>query len=222
MSKSSIKVEVSQNVSFWDDRYVQEKGDNFPSPFAEFCVNNYIKKNAKILELGCGNGRDAFYFSKNEIFVHGLDLSKAAVASCNKRVVETKLEKLLQFSEADIDDFESYFRHGTNIIYSRFSIHSVSEDVENNVLIKAYNLLPQDGFFLIEVRTIFDELFGKGEKISETEYIDDHYRRFIDSAGFINRCLRIGWRLKYFIEDRGLAPYQNEDPIIARFVLQKD
>ena len=33
---------------------------------------------------------------------------------------------------------------------------------------------------MIETRTIYDELFGVGKKISENEYLTDHYRRFVN------------------------------------------
>ena len=207
--------------TFWDDFYSQRKGVDFPSPFAEFCLSNYIQKNSRILELGCGNGRDSFYFSQNETSVLGLDSSKVTVTACNDRIMGTELMERLRFSVADFSEIENYRQHGMNIIYSRFSLHSITEETEDSLLLKAYELLPINGLFLIEVRTIYDELFGQGKKISDREYITDHYRRFIDSSDFLKKCLSIGWKIKYFIEDRGIATYRKEDPIVARFVLMK-
>lgn len=215
------RLESGLNGTFWDEFYAQREGVDFSSPFAEFCLSNYIRKNSRILELGCGNGRDAFCFAQNEICVMALDSSKVAIAACNDRIMGVALSERLQFAVADFSEIERHHTFGMDVIYSRFSLHSVTEQVENSILLKAYELLPSCGLFLIEVRTVFDELFGKGEKIGEREYVTDHYRRFIDSSELLKKCLRIGWKAKYFIEGRGLAPYRNEDPVVARFVLMK-
>jgi len=210
-----------KNGIFWDEYYALKKGVDFPSPFAEFCLGNYIQKNSRVLELGCGNGRDAFYFSQNEISVLGLDSSSVAVTACNDRVMGTELMERLRFSVADFTEIERYYQEGMNIIYSRFSLHSVTEDAESSILLKTYEILPRNGLFLTEVRTILDELFRQGKKIGEKEFVTDHYRRFIESSEFLKKCLSMGWKVKYFTENRGLASYKNEDPTVARFVLMK-
>jgi 2-polyprenyl-3-methyl-5-hydroxy-6-metoxy-1,4-benzoquinol methylase len=65
----------------WDTVY-SEKNKHFirkrESKFADEFIN-YIKKDSKILEIGCGLGHDAL-FLKNEGFnVTGLDVSKVAL-----------------------------------------------------------------------------------------------------------------------------------------------
>ena len=174
-----------------------------------------------MLELGCGNGRDAFYFAQNGIPIVGLDQSDVAITANNARAEDVGLMNLLKFKTADFVEMEKHCLVGTDVLYSRFTIHAITEKTENMVLSKAYELLPGKGLFLIEVRTVNDDLFGKGKQISNNEYVTDHYRRFIDASLFLKKCLNIGWKIKYFIEDHGLAVYKDEDPVVARVVLVK-
>ena len=65
--------------SFWNYFYKKKNSVSSASNFAKFCIKNYIIKNSKLLEIGCGNGRDAFYFCKKSIFVTALDKSKEVI-----------------------------------------------------------------------------------------------------------------------------------------------
>ena len=65
--------------SFWNYFYKKKKTISLASNFAKYCSKNYIKKNNKLIEIGCGNGRDAFYFSKNKISVTAVDKSIEAI-----------------------------------------------------------------------------------------------------------------------------------------------
>ena len=52
---------------YWEEFYNQEKMPFRPSLFSNFVRNNYVKKNDLLIELGCGNGRDAFYFAQSGV-----------------------------------------------------------------------------------------------------------------------------------------------------------
>ena len=56
---------------YWNKYYKQNKFLNSkPSNFSKFCYNKFIKKvkNKNILDIGCGNARDAIFFSKKGFF----------------------------------------------------------------------------------------------------------------------------------------------------------
>lgn len=57
-----------------------EKG---PTPIVENIIHKYnISKNAKVLEIGCGEGRDAIYLHNNGYNIYGTDISQEAVNYC--------------------------------------------------------------------------------------------------------------------------------------------
>ena len=63
---------------YWNTFYSKKKLIKKPSSFA-FEIVKYLDSDKKLLELGCGNGRDSFFFAKNGIHVIALDLSNQVI-----------------------------------------------------------------------------------------------------------------------------------------------
>jgi tRNA G46 methylase TrmB len=63
--------------SFWDRLYQRDNSffGEEPSNFALSCYNKYMEKNnlRKMLELGCGQGRDTLFFASKGIEITALD-----------------------------------------------------------------------------------------------------------------------------------------------------
>ena len=74
---------------------------------------------------------------------------------------------------------------------------------------------------MIEARTIYDDFFGVGKKISKYEYYTDHYRRFIDPSIF-KRKLEKKFKILFFKVDKNFAKFKNEDPKVMRVILKND
>ena len=63
-----------------------------PSSFGLDCYKEFKRNGVKrILELGCGQGRDAIFFASNGIDVVAIDLSQIAVDALSKITVERNL-----------------------------------------------------------------------------------------------------------------------------------
>ena len=59
---------------YWEEYYSVDKNINLePSPFAKYIYNNFLKQTDNIIELGCGTGRDALYFSRNNINIVAIE-----------------------------------------------------------------------------------------------------------------------------------------------------
>lgn len=66
------------NESYWEDFYNQFSPPTNQSSFAEYALKRLKsilpdKKDLRLLDIGCGNGRDTFYFHKNNILAMGID-----------------------------------------------------------------------------------------------------------------------------------------------------
>ena len=76
------------NENFWNKFYKKKLSLNKPSNFALFILKFIKKKHTKIVDVGCGNGRDIFYFKKNKIEFFGIELSKSATKIIKKKIKE--------------------------------------------------------------------------------------------------------------------------------------
>src|SRR5680860_193649 len=83
----------------WQKFYKKNKVTKTPSSFAKFCFDK-IPDGSKIIDVGCGNGRDQEYLSTKGMYVCGVD----------KAVNNT--------SYSDIDNI-------FDVVYSRFFLHAI-------------------------------------------------------------------------------------------------
>jgi len=185
------------------------------STFASFCCENFFKQSKTIVDLGCGNARDAQHFARNHL-VYGLD------QSVDGKVINANKLPSLNLIEQDFvyDDYN--FSNKVDVFYSRFTVHSITEEDQEVLLPKVYNSLDAGGLFCIEVRTTKDPKFGVGKHICDTTYFNDgHTRRFIDSQKFVNTVLPLGFKLLYFNEQDDLSIYKDDNPVLMRIILEK-
>ena len=198
-------------VRYWDEYYKKDAAPSFPSPFAEH-VANKLNTQQDILEIGCGNGRDAKYFSSEGHHVTGLDRSREAIELCKNLYSSEPIE----FFFGTITDIEKTNKKKYDLIYSRFVLHAMSLNEELEMLKISYKLLNKDGQLFIECRSTNDPLSQKGEILSHTERVFGHYRRFIILDEFIQRLVQVGFEVVEAIENIGLAKFGEEDPMVIR------
>ncbi len=193
---------------YWTDFYL--RGHTLePTDFAVFMVKflkQYNSKGKTVIDLGCGNGRDTYYFKKMGLQPIGIDQV-------------TPNDSSMQFVCKDFTKLQPYKK--IDFMYSRFSLHSIKLSAENRVHRFTKNSLRPGGLYFIEVRSTKDELFGKGIKLSDREYEFTHYRRFIEFSELKARLLDNKFSIVYAIEEQGLAKYEKEDATIIRIVAIK-
>ncbi|MDK2562687.1 class I SAM-dependent methyltransferase [Romboutsia sedimentorum] len=201
--------------NYWIDYYKKNKAPKQPSLFAMNIIN-ILQPQKKLLELGCGNGRDSIFFANKGILVTGIDQAESSIRKLNEE--HTDITFLL-------DDFVNtnlFNENNYDYIYSRFSMHSISLEDEKKLLNKAYKSLKNDGKIFIEARSIKDDFYGLGEKIGKNEYIyEKHYRRFIEINETEKYMKEIGYKIELCVEDKGFAVYKNQDPVVIRIIASK-
>ena len=193
--------------SYWKEYYRKNPNPVDPSTFAKFIIG-FMESEKKLIELGCGNGRDSVYFAQQKINVTAIDQIEEEMDYLNKKHSLYNLNfKADDFTNLDDDKKYDY-------IYSRFTLHSVNEKAEKRVFDWITKQLNDEGLFFLEVRSINDPMFEKGEKISESENVTTHYRRYLDFNETIEKLENRGLKIIYKLESQGLAT-------LIRIVAQK-
>lgn len=154
-----------------------------------------------VLELGCGQGRDAMWLASAGHVVYGLDhsrvgLSRAASSAMNDgiplRLLLNDYSEPLPFSEGLFDG-----------VYAHLSLHYFNDQDTQHVLDDIFRVLKPGGVLYFTVRSVADPLHGQGQMLEEDMFCrSGHVRRFFDME-FAERLLA-GWDIK------SLAPYNME------------
>jgi len=207
------------DLAYWNDYYNKNPPISYPSNFAK-SILTYLQHGNHLVDLGCGNGRDSLFFLENGINVFGVDSCQIAIDSLKSI---TGSRKNIEFLCDDFINNSYIYNRKYDYFYSRFTIHSITEDEENILLSNVFNSLNHGGLFFIEVRGIHDEIYGKGEPAGRNAYIyNEHFRRFIVNDELINALVNKGFEVIYNEESRGFAKYVNEDPLIIRIIARKN
>lgn len=206
--------------NYWKNIYSKQSEKEQPSLFAKYVVETIMVKGKNIIELGCGSGRDAIFFANADA------KQVLAVDQCDN-IIELLVQRFqkvdnLNFKCLDftcLDDIGPF-----DIVYSRFTLHSISKEQEENVLRWAYrNLLP-DGKFCIEVRGQKNEIFQVGTPVegeADAFILNDHYRRFIHFETLCEKLKALGFNLEFAKEEKGFAPYKGTDETYIRVIASK-
>ena len=206
-------------TKYWDSYYAKRGAPIPPSSFAIFCNENFFGDHCHVLEFGCGNGRDSFYFSKKH-HVTAIDQSIVAI-NANKQRVSDEGILSVDFIDGRFGEKIVGMPQSVDVVYGRFVLHAMSLEDETQALNYAYKTLKPGGKIFLEFRTDKDELMNKGITVGLNERVTDHYRRFINLDEFLDRLSRIGFTQEYCVEKNGLAKHVDDDPTVARVIATK-
>ena len=132
--------QVYKTDSIWES--------NIPTKEVIDVIKKYnIKKDSKILDLGCGEGRDARYLLDNGYDVMAFDYSRSAINKCNELSNNKYINNFKQF-DLIVDGCEEMY----DFIYSIAVIHMFVLDIHRKKFYDfIYKHLKNDGKCLIIV-----------------------------------------------------------------------
>lgn len=208
------------DLNYWTNFYEKNNHISKPTNFANEIIK-YFKKNKKLdlIELGCGNGRDSIFFSSLDLNVTAVDQVESEINRLNKEHINSNNLKFI------CGDFTKMKRNKTyDVVYTRFTLHSITEQEEKNVVLWSYDKLNKDGLFCIEVRGKKNSLFGKGNPVQghKNAFIyENHYRRFFDFHPFCDNLKKLGFKLLFSKEEKGFAKFNGFDDYFIRIIAIK-
>jgi 2-polyprenyl-3-methyl-5-hydroxy-6-metoxy-1,4-benzoquinol methylase len=114
------------------EQFYRDNPNALGEPTREFVdfFEAYDQSNAKVLDVGCGQGRDALFIARMGHTVHGVDISPTGVADL---LASAQREQL--GVTADVADIRDYSWPGTfDVILIDRTLHKLRADNRNAVL----------------------------------------------------------------------------------------
>ena len=190
--------DASADRHYWEDWYATVAAPAIPSQFAVMIAQHFSGRVDRVLDLGCGNGRDTQLFTAFAQVV-GVDRSANAIRMARQAVPSAS------FKVGSVEHVS-----GGGLLYARFFLHAVEESVEDSLL----DTLEGGWHVALEYRTLADE---SGMKVT-----GPHYRRYIDTDRLVQKFEGVGFRVEYRIEGRGMARWGADDAHVGRLILVRE
>ncbi|MEJ2267898.1 MAG: class I SAM-dependent methyltransferase [Nanoarchaeota archaeon] len=150
----------------WDDIEIIKRELNF---FLEFI------KGKKILDIGCGHGRDCKYFSEKGFETIGIDLSE------NFLKIAKKKSPLSKFAKMDMRKL-NFPKESFDGLWVCSSFLHIPQKNNKETMKEFYRVLKKEGIMFIAVK------LGKGEKIKNGKYdklySKKEFEKLIKNTGF--------------------------------------
>lgn len=176
--------EVENNIKVYDACASEISDFSFPR-LPQYQLNQFISnlsKNAKVLDVGCGCGRDVSYLMEEQYDVIGVDLSKGMINEAKKRVEGGN------FILMDMLDLK-FDKESFDGIWCMASLDHIPKDIVPGVVGKLYDLLSDKGVLYLSVPEGEDEGTVDYEKSGNMSRFCAHYNQeelkaLLKAAGF--------------------------------------
>lgn len=193
-----------QDKKYWENYYINNKTIDPPSLFSKWIKKQTYLKIKSIIDVGCGSGRDTYYLSK---YTPEWPIEKVVGLDCSTKPEDNGNATFIKDEVANISG--KY-----DLLYSRFSLHSIIMEDENILLEYA---LKNCKFIAIECRTDND-ILNNGTTRIKTSYAKAHYRRFINLEELSAKLIKLGFNILYKEESTDFSPYKDQRPSCLRIL----
>ncbi len=192
----------SARIDEWEKLYKRDR-KRYGEDHSIFCelARPYLQNCKKVLELGCGYGRDLLYLAKIYPTVNflGIDSSPTAVSILLQDAKREEIENLKAINGNWLDfPYDKFIGEPMDAIISHFFIHLFLEEERVEILKKSAHVLRDNGVLISSLISISDSKFTKGKLIEERTFAcypdrpwhflhfggEEEIRRIYSSTGF--------------------------------------
>ncbi len=190
---SEIATELKK-LGYWNDIYSTKNyfgtGPTKLAIYAKEIIEKYSITN--LLELGCGQGRDAVFFANLGCDVIGTDISENAINFVQNIKIEQKLSNLQLF----VHDTQKPYDFGKTdfeFVYSNLALQFFDISQLSDIFSNIHKILKTDSFFLFSTKKSGDKYHNFGNKISDNAFEYNGVTRFFFEKKELENILK-----KYF------------------------
>jgi SAM-dependent methyltransferase len=208
---------------YWANLYTHTSFSG-PSSFAELVAARADLPQV-VVDLGCGEARDAIALARAGKRVVGIDYSDVAVRNAKRNVQRAGLGSRVNVVLGDLADGQSLktavaAARGDKpdqpvLFYARFLLHAITAPTETAIMAALDEVARPGDVLAAEFRTLTD---GDRPKVYTRPI-----RRFIDAAAFEQQLTdRYGFSPLVQQAGTGFSPYQSEDPHLYRLIARRE
>ena len=147
-----------------------------------------------VLELGCGQGREAVSLVERGFRVSALDYSPIAIAAARDNARSAGVT--ITFLEHDATNPFPYHDSTFDGVFSHLSLHYFDDAKTRQVFDEIARVLAPEGTLFFTVRATSDPLYGQGESLGGNMFqLKGHVRHFFDED-YVKDVLA-SWNIKF-------------------------
>ena len=176
-------------------------------------------KEMKILDAGCGEGRNAIYFIQKDYRIFGIDPNEAAIQYC--RFLSKSLNPNFDAHRFQVGRLEEIpFHAGAFDAVICSAVLHFAESVDNfwQMILEIHRVLKSGGIFWFRMTTAFGRILEQSQVLENGKYaLPDGSEWFLFLPEYVDKLEKIGFR---FLEPMKtvLIPGQRE---MGVFVMEK-
>ncbi len=162
-----VKTKIKEAIKAYD-KIAKLYGDYKSEKLLQYQLNKFISllPGKKILDAGCGTGRDVEYFLDESMDAIGIDLSKGMLEEARKRVPQGNFQQM-DFTKT------KFHKHNFNGIWCMASLADIPREDAPIVFKEFHRLLEKKGIIYLAVKR------GKGEEITKKPKYNDLPRVYV-------------------------------------------
>ena len=108
-----------------------------------------IKKDNRVLDIGCGTGMLSLRAALKGAIVTGIDINPEMLEIANKRINELESKDRIKFVEMGVAELDRFENEYFDVIMSGLCFSELSDDEISFTLEQIKRLLPKEGYFLL-------------------------------------------------------------------------
>lgn len=153
-------------------------------------------KEIKILDAGCGEGRNTVYFIREGYQIFGIDPNETAIQYCRYQAKSLDPNyDIHRFQEGKLENVPFHKDSFDAVICSAVLHFAQSVDNFWEMIDEIQRILKPGGIFWFRMCTGFGDILSKSEPIGQGRYhLPDNSERFVFTAEYVDKLLSKGFK----------------------------
>jgi SAM-dependent methyltransferase len=190
MISSGTKIPDQRLV--WDDWHRTHVNAS-PSSQANGLIRTFLRElphpssKLRVLEVGCGQGREAISLARAGLTVSALDLSPLAIGMARSNALSANVP--VDFREHDLVAGLPYAAAQFHGIFAHLSLHYFDDATTKEIFNELARVSTENAVLLFTVRSVFDHFYGQGDRIDDKLFCHEGHLRGFFNTGYFRESL---------------------------------